>query len=49
MAGASAVQIGSAIYKYGINIFDKLNNDLNEFFIKNDINDIKDIIGVAIK
>ncbi len=49
MAGASAVQIGSVIYKYGINIFNKLNNDLNEFFIKNDINDIKDIIGVAIK
>ncbi len=33
MAGASAVQIGSAIYKHGIGIFNKLNNDLNEFFI----------------
>ena len=34
MAGASAVQIGSAVYKYGIGIFNKLNNDLNEFFIQ---------------
>ncbi len=49
MAGASAVQIGSAIYKYGINIFNNLNNDLNEFFVKNNINDINEIIGVAIK
>ncbi|MEM0139808.1 MAG: dihydroorotate dehydrogenase [Ferroplasma sp.] len=49
MAGASAVQIGSAIYKKGRNIFSSLTTELLEFMENNNIEKISDLIGVAIE
>ncbi len=49
MAGASAVQIGTAIYKYGKNIFNKLNNDLISYMTANHIDNINELTGVALK
>ncbi|KJE49123.1 MULTISPECIES: dihydroorotate dehydrogenase [Acidiplasma] len=48
MAGASAVQIGTAIYRHGIKIFNELNSGLIEYMDKNGISNINDMIGVAI-
>jgi dihydroorotate dehydrogenase (NAD+) catalytic subunit len=45
MAGASAVQIGSAVYD-NVNIFKEINDDLLEFFINSDW-DLKTIIGLT--
>lgn len=46
MAGASAVQIGSAIYN-SLSIFSEINKGINEFMIQHNYNKIKDIIGIA--
>ncbi len=49
MAGASAVQIGSAIYYEGERIFRQICNDLQKWLDENGYTNIKDIIGVALK
>ncbi len=49
MAGASAVQIGTVVYKYGKNIFNKMNNDLVNYMIDNNIDNIDELTGVALK
>jgi len=49
MAGASAVQIGSAVYYRGVEVFKKLNNELKEWMKKHGYRKLSDIIGLAHK
>ena len=49
MAGASAVQIGTANSKNGIGIFNNMSRALKEYMESNSIDDIGEIIGVAIQ
>ena len=47
MAGASAVQIGSAVYYRGINTFDKICKEMKAWMKKNNYKKIDELIGVA--
>jgi len=47
MAGASAVQIGSAIYYRGIDVFSKICNEMETWMKDHDYKNISDLIGVA--
>lgn len=47
MAGASAVGIGSAIYYRGIDVFNKIINEMKVLMKKNKYKSIKEIIGIA--
>jgi len=47
MAGASAVQIGSAIYTEGITIFSKLAKEVTSWMHEHDYTDISELIGVS--
>jgi dihydroorotate dehydrogenase (NAD+) catalytic subunit len=49
MAGASAVQIGTAVYSHGLEAFSKIESELSEFMTKNNYNSIQQLIGLAIK
>jgi dihydroorotate dehydrogenase (NAD+) catalytic subunit len=49
MAGASAVGIGSAVYYDGIEVFSKINKEIEKWMKENKIKSIKEIIGVAHK
>ncbi len=49
MAGASAVQIGSAISSHGISIFNELSRGLNNYLENNSVEKVKDLVGVAIR
>ena len=43
MAGANLVGIGTAVHKRGIEVFDKVNNEILDFLAKEGYNSIKDI------
>ena len=47
MAGASAVGIGSAVYYRGIDVFKKINDEIEEWLIANNYSSIREIIGKA--
>ncbi len=47
MAGASAVQIGSAVYYRDIDVFKKICNEISNWLKNNKYKDIKEIIGAA--
>jgi len=47
MAGASAVQIGSGIYYRGVDIFKKINSEIEKWMKKHDYKNISNLIGVA--
>jgi dihydroorotate dehydrogenase (NAD+) catalytic subunit len=49
MAGATAVQIGTAVYQEGIEGFNKINHDLEKFMDVHGYNSINDLIGLALK
>lgn len=49
MAGASAVEIGSAISYKGISIFNNLSKGLKEYMETNSIHNLNELIGVAIE
>lgn len=49
MAGASAVQIGTALYKYGRSLFSRLSQDLRKFMKEERFENVKEMIGVAIR
>lgn len=49
MAGASAVQIGSAVYYRDVNIFDKLDNELKGWMKKYGYKKLSELIGLAHK
>jgi len=46
LAGASAVQVGTGVYYRGYDIFNKINKELEEYLIENNIS-IKELIGGA--
>ena len=46
LAGASAIQIGSAVYD-GLGVFENITTGIEGYLIKNDYKDIKEIIGLA--
>ncbi|WP_319508376.1 dihydroorotate dehydrogenase [uncultured Methanolobus sp.] len=46
MAGASAVQIGSAVYE-GLDVFSSIASGIEKFVSKREYSDITDIIGIA--
>ena len=47
MAGACAVEIGTAIYYRGIGVFRKVSSEISEFMGKNGYVSLKDFIGIA--
>jgi dihydroorotate dehydrogenase (NAD+) catalytic subunit len=47
MAGATAIQIGSGIYYRGIDIFNKICNEIKDWMKKNSYEKIYDLIGAA--
>lgn len=49
MAGASAIGVGTATYYHGIEVFDKINNEIREWMKDNGVKEIKEIIGAAHK
>jgi dihydroorotate dehydrogenase (NAD+) catalytic subunit len=46
-AGARAVQIGTSIMDEGVEVFDKINKDLEEFMNKKGYESIDEMIGLA--
>ena len=46
-AGASLCQIGTSIMNEGLEIFTKINNDLERYCEKNNIKSLKELIGIA--
>jgi dihydroorotate dehydrogenase (NAD+) catalytic subunit len=49
MAGASAIQIGTAIYLHGDTVFSKIVAELEEFMLHHNHNSIPELMGLAIK
>ena len=49
MAGASAVQIGSGIYFRGLEIFNHICSEIEQFLKNHDYNNLSDLIGVAVE
>jgi dihydroorotate dehydrogenase (NAD+) catalytic subunit len=47
LAGATLVGMGSAVYYEGIEVFTKINDELNDWLDKHNINNIADLIGQA--
>lgn len=46
LVGATAVQVGTAVLRYGIGIFQKLLNGVETYMLKHGFSSIKDIIGL---
>ena len=49
MAGACAVQIGTAVYYHGIDAFSIIVGELKEFMVKNNYGSLNEVIGLAVK
>jgi len=47
MAGASAVQIGTAVWRDGVGVFGRINRDLKAFMAKHGHKTVADMVGVA--
>jgi len=47
MAGASAVEIGTAIYYRGLNVFKKISHEIEDWMRKNGYDEIKELVGIA--
>ncbi|HTY47928.1 MAG TPA: dihydroorotate dehydrogenase [Methanomassiliicoccales archaeon] len=47
MAGASAVQIGSAIGRKGLGVFAEINEGLSEYMERNRVKSLKELVGAA--
>ena len=47
MAGASAVEIGSAVYYRGIDVFRKIENEMLQWMKENKVKSVKEIVGAA--
>ena len=47
MAGATAVGIGSAVYYRGVDVFKKINAEIEDWLVSNNYSTVKDIIGKA--
>ncbi len=48
MAGATAVQIGTAVYYHGVDIFTAVITELKEFMTMHEFKNIQELIGLAI-
>ncbi len=49
MAGASAVQIGSGVHYSGIDVFQKVSHEMNEFMDRKGYANLSEIVGIAVK
>lgn len=49
MAGASAVQVGSAVYNEGPEVFGRLDRELQEFMDSHGYKSVKEMVGIAHK
>jgi dihydroorotate dehydrogenase (NAD+) catalytic subunit len=49
MAGAKALQIGTAVYLKGFNVFKEINGGIERFLIEEGFKSVKDIIGIALE
>lgn len=49
MAGASAVEVGTAVAYKGIGVFEEINRGISGFLLEHDYESIKDIVGIAHK
>jgi dihydroorotate dehydrogenase (NAD+) catalytic subunit len=49
MAGSAAVQVGTAIYHHGYEVFNKITSTIEEFLTTNNYNSVHEIIGLAVK
>jgi len=49
LAGASLVGVGSGVYYQGIEIFQKINEEITEYMEKENVTKIEDLIGLAHK
>ncbi len=47
MAGAKAVQIGTAIYYRGVGVFHEIASEMREWMKKNKVSKIKELVGIA--
>ncbi len=47
MAGASAVEIGTAVYTQGIQVFKKIENEIKDWLENNKIERVSEIVGLA--
>ena len=47
MAGAQAIQIGTAIMHEGIESFQRITDELNQFMDEHDYHKISDMVGCA--
>ena len=47
MAGASAVGVGSAVHYRGVEAFNKISGEINEFMLRNGYSKISGLVGVA--
>jgi dihydroorotate dehydrogenase (NAD+) catalytic subunit len=47
MAGATAVQIGTAVWSEGLEVFSKTSREIMQFMEENGFESVKDIVGVA--
>ncbi|HLD96714.1 MAG TPA: dihydroorotate dehydrogenase, partial [Candidatus Nanoarchaeia archaeon] len=47
MAGAVAVEIGTAIYYRGIDVFRKVSDEIKQFMTENGYSTIKEMVGMA--
>ena len=47
MAGAKAVQIGTAVYLRGIDVFKKISNEIENWLVNNGYESIGEIVGMA--
>jgi len=49
MAGAQAVELGTAVYYRGVEVFQKICEEIEQFMAEEKINNLKEIIGVIYK
>lgn len=47
MAGASAVQVGTAVWSDGLGVFSKISGGLMKFMAENGFNSVKEMVGIA--
>ena len=47
MAGASAVQIGSAVYYRGVSVFSEISRGLSEFLNSSEFSSVEELVGIA--
>ncbi len=49
MAGASAVQVGTAVMYRGVEVFREITSGISKFLVENDYTSVRDIVGISHK